>query len=473
MKSPHDGTDAGPINPDDLTPLLEGVRLMVRGLPAPPLPAVGDGPVATLAREIAILSDTLNHRADEMREAVRKIRFERDRLEDVGEEREKELAQARQRVETGDKLRAEFIANINHNLRTPLTSIIGFSALLQTDEGTELAKRREYVDIIHQEGERLLGMVEALIDLSRINAGDFALIARFFNLNNRIKTEFPRWEERGRRMGVSIAIALDDRLDGLFADPDLTVTMLDKLVVNAIDHSPPQSRVTVRTVNEGENALIEVSDQGPGIPPDMTETIFQNFVRHNKPSGSMGLGLGLSLVRSIAWAHFGAVEVESREGGGAAFRVRLPLAPTAPLPSVDDPTAPSIWPGPGGGRKILIADDDAHSRRLVLSMLRDRFQILEARDGEETLDMCRKFRPDLALIDLTMPVMDGFAAMRALRDDPRTSHIPLLAVSARTAETDVDEAYLAGASSFISKPFKKAELTHEIDSLIRAIEEWY
>ncbi len=440
--------------------LIRALEIVSKGLPAPYLPPVNDPKLNSISRLVTEVSEKNQTAFENLRSVNRSLRTEKERLEDKVEILEGELEQAVDSAKVGERMKEEFIANINHKLRTPLTSIIGFTSLLLQDKEGMMDTRKiaEYLGIVLQEGERLMGMVETMINLARINSGESPPAFKLFGLNKRITTESPKWSNDLPK-DVALYLDLDESVGSIVADPGMILTAIGMLISNASACSPAGSVITVTTCNMGDNVVIEVIDQGEGLPGEALDSIFQNFTQHNKPDGSGGLGVGLSLVRSIAWLHKGEVSVTSEEGVGSRFKVTIPYNPDA---AYDALTTSSNME-----RSLaLVADDDMNSRLLLKGMLKEKFDIVEAADGHEAVRMCAKHKPAILLADMAMPEKDGIATILEIRSNPEICDTPILVLSAKTSPKVVEAAYSAGANSYLSKPFTKEELLRDIYAIL-------
>ena len=360
-------------------------------------------------------------------------------------------------IHSHEELRRDFIVNMNHKLRTPLTSIVGFTSLLEKNkEKINHQDREKYLSIISKETARLLGLVDTLLDLTRLSSGEITLSPRLFSINKYITGQIGSWKENAAEAGVTILFSPDDTLGKLVADPRLIMKMFDCLLGNAIKHTPKGKEVTISTINKDDNALIVVEDEGDGIPREKLDLVFQNFTQNEGLLSPDSLGLKLSLARSIVWLHMGSIDVKSAVGSGTRLEVSLPIN------AMEESHLEQVVVKERA--RILVVDDDENSRELVVELLKDYADVTVAANGKKAILACEQSKPHLILMDLLMPVMDGFAAIEKIRKNKKIKHTPIVAVSALIDKDEVIRAYNIGADNFISKPYQREEVIEVISS---------
>lgn len=373
-----------------------------------------------------------------------------------------------------EQMKTDFLSNVCHELRTPLTAIVGFSELFHDEDlGALNSEQKECVGRIMTQAQHLLGIINNLLDLSRLEAGRVV-----------IEPENLPVEDVVRDVSVNLSTLFDAKriecrvdlpeapLPLVRADRQKVNQILFNLVNNAIKFSPAGGRVTLGARENGAHVEVTVSDNGIGIPADKLPRLFERFYRadEKRSRGTPGTGLGLAIVKEIVELLGGSVRCESEPGKGSAFTFSLPIATAeavaaealpAPLPA--PPAAPPAAPSEKR-RKVLVVDDRPEVRMLVTVKLRKRFDVLAAENGLEAVEVAREKKPDLVLMDMMMPVMDGISATRTLKSDPATRDIEIWAFTARALEDELARAREAGCSDVVTKPFDPAALFDKVSA---------
>jgi len=375
-----------------------------------------------------------------------------------------------------DRLKSDFLSTISHELRTPLTSILGFSSLLLEEGGSALSvEQRDFASTIHQQGHHLLGLINDLLDLSKLESGggtpepEEVAVAEAFRA---ILSEFrPLAAEKGIDLQIEVA---EDAL-AAWADPRKLHQGLINLVGNAIKFTPSGGRVTLAARRVEGAVELDVRDTGPGIPADKRARLFTKFYQvesgDTRPAG--GTGLGLSITRKIMDLHGGEVRLASEEGRGSVFTLVFPSRPappsggaataSSPAPAEDAP-APAAR-GTARGR-VLAVDDQPGLLRLVRGALRGVCEVETATSGPQALRKARERVPDLILMDLAMPEMDGLETIRRMRQDPALRDVPIQVLTAKALGLRVEKVTEAGAQGVITKPFEPAALAARVTELL-------
>jgi diguanylate cyclase (GGDEF)-like protein len=346
-----------------------------------------------------------------------------------------------------------------HDLRSPLNVILGHAQLLSDGVCGELTERqRSSIGAILREGARMLDLIEEMVDASQtgtdmleVTPGALDLTALLTECRDAMAVAAADKEQR-----LDLAVRSD--LGNATADGPKVREAVVNLLGNAIKFTPVGGHITLGADGDASQVILWVRDTGPGIPPEESELIFERFHRGRGAVGTRGAGLGLAICREIAERHGGAVWVEHPEGGGAMFRMSLPRS----MPVREEAVRKTA------GQILVIDDDDAHAQLLQAVLTRKGYSVEVAADGGEGVRRARDLRPDLVLLDVMMPSIDGFTAAERLRRDRRTREIPILFLSACVeAEAKVRGLDL-GASDYLIKPFHMTELTARI---ARAIHE--
>jgi signal transduction histidine kinase/ActR/RegA family two-component response regulator len=391
------------------------------------------------------------------RDLERKVRERTDELEILNQK----LKESNAELIRANNLKSEFLANMSHELRTPLNAIIGFSELLLERHGSPLAvEQREYVTDILSSGRHLLELINDILDLSKIEAGKMSLSLEEFDLESVVEEALMTLKVEASRKEIRMDARLDPSVATLVADRAKVKQILTNLLSNAVKFTPPAGRVSLGTVRRDDSLEVYVEDTGIGIRPEDQERIFAAFIQVDGSYARQyqGTGLGLTLVKRFVGMHGGEVWVKSEMGRGSVFTFRIPLAP-ARSPSAEpiaEPLAEThaspIVPGSRGGL-ILVVEDNPGNMKLTREILVSRgYRVLEAASGEEALDALKFIHPDLILMDLQLPGMDGLTVTRRLKSDPATRDIPTLALTAHAMPKDLERAREAGCAGTIAKP---------------------
>ncbi|MEG3147942.1 response regulator [Sphingomonas sp. RT2P30] len=379
------------------------------------------------------------------------------------------LAEARAVAETASAAKSQFLANMSHELRTPLNAIIGYAQLLERDSLSE--RQRSAVGTIRHSGAHLLALITDILDISRVEAGKLELLPAPFDLRACIAgvTAMTRLraEEKGLEFTAETAADVPDRV---LADGKRLGQVLLNLLGNAVKFTTKgEVRLEVSTISWGDGDVrlrFDVLDTGDGIAPGQLERIFRPFEQAGSAiDRSCGTGLGLSISRQIVEMIGGEIGVESAPGRGSRFRVELPFA----LQSHHGVICAPALRGPGEAREILVVDDLETNRSLLQQALEAQgFRVREAKDGLEALEMIERARPDLIVMDVKMPVMDGLEALRRLRLRPGLRQLPVIAVSANPSAELEAAARRAGADRLLPKPIDLSRLDEVIAQLLAA-----
>ncbi|MFW6291771.1 MAG: ATP-binding protein [Spirochaetota bacterium] len=369
-----------------------------------------------------------------------------------------ELVSAKQEAEAASRTKSEFLANISHDLRTPLNGILGYAQILARDTALD-ARTREAVSIIEKSGNHLLNLINDILDVSRIEAQKLVLQPEPFRLSNFLDDIADIVTLQARQKGLQLRTEFDPDLPAaVVGDEKRLRQILLNLLNNAVKFTD-SGEVRFRARREGERLAFEVEDTGPGIPADQLEEIFSPFKQLSKHIQSEeGTGLGLAIVKRLVEMMGGEVSVESVPGEGSRFFFTVELPPAGEPPAVTRASsAISGYEGPR--RRILIVDDKWENRRVLRSMLEPiGFEVSEASDGSAGLQAITEERPDLVFMDLVMPVVDGFEAIRSIRETPSIAQIRVVAISASVAESIRAECLRMGFDEFLPKPFRQLEL---------------
>jgi signal transduction histidine kinase len=385
-------------------------------------------------------------------------------------------------------IKNDFFANISHELRTPLTVIIGGLRSVQP-----VIKDEKLSDLLTgsiSNASRLTSLIDDLLQLARFDSGRSATQKIDVNLLKLIEQVAANFKsDNWDRIKVLHSDSPEKYM--VAVDPRQITTAIYNLIGNAIKYSDPETGQVHINITPRENEItIEVKDNGIGIPVDRQEKIFDRFYRveANSYNSRQGSGIGLALVREIVVNHGGRIEVESKIGEGAIFRIELPrgeltgktynLTSALPLSSKADIPVPvradaeveipKSKPASGAKRHLILVVEDNRELRNYITMLLDKYyRVIEAVNGKEGLKIAREFEPDLILTDLMMPEMSGDELLKCVRADKQIRDIPMIFLTARTGVESKTEALRMGAQDYLTKPFEESELFVRIDNQLK------
>ena len=383
-------------------------------------------------------------------------------IHDIGDriQRSQELIEAKRRAEDADKMKSVFLANMSHEIRTPLNAIVGFSGILASTEEEE--EKQEYVSIIENNNTLLLQLISDILDLSKIEAGTLEL-----NYSNIELNELMRELERGFLLRVKTDTVKLEFVEP--AGPCMAYTeknrlsqLMINLVTNAIKFTEKGSIRFGYEMRENE-LYFYVTDTGCGIPKDKQQNIFGRFVKLN--SFAQGTGLGLSICKTLMDHMGGRIGVESEEGKGSTFWFTLPYKPAVKEDKKQMPK--DIQPVSIERNKltILVAEDNASNYKLFESILKYDYHLIHAWDGMEAVEMFRKHNPQIVLMDINMPVMDGYEATREIRK--YSAKIPIIAVTAFAYASDEQKVMESGFDGYMPKPINAKLLKAQLVDIMQ------
>ena len=431
------------------------------------------------------------------------LRLKEFTLRESLEASRKELEESHAALQALDEAKTRFFANISHELRTPLTLILGpIERLRQSPAISRDGVLSELVATLEDNGFRLLRLINELLDLVRLDGGQMPL------RQTRVELEpmFKGIADSLRSLADSKQIEVRCLWQGgpwseASLDRDRVEKILLNLAINAVKFTPNGGRLIISAGTEADTLFFSVQDTGPGIKAEDLPNIFKRFWQADtsRKRKHGGVGIGLSLASDLVESMGGKIWVDSVEGRGATFHVTVPLSnsraedfkPEASGASLDAvehlhhkarmvgitdpddvlPTEAVLEPiasrvDDADRKLVLVADDEPALRKYLVSLL-DEYRVIEARDGKEAWEMARQYRPDMIILDLMMPELDGIELTRRLRAHPATAHTPIVLVTANAENTPRIEALEAGASEFLTKPFASAELSARLNNLFK------
>lgn len=372
----------------------------------------------------------------------------------------RELEERRAELEVASRHKSEFLASMSHELRTPLNAVLGFSEVLLEQMFGEINERQEeYLRDIHSSGKHLLELLNEILDLSKVEAGHMDLGYTTFELAPVLHHAASMLRERSGLKAIDIVVEADDDVGAVEADELRLKQVVINLLTNAVKFTGDGGSVVMRaTRSSSEVVTITVRDTGMGVPTEDRERIFESFQQGGRgASREEGTGLGLTLSRRLVELLGGRMWLESEVGVGSTFGFSFP----ASRPSV------SGWVDESGvtteRADVVVIDDDRPSLDLLTAYLAGgRLRVTPARDGPSGLEAVRRIRPAVVLLDIRLPGMDGWAVLRALKEDVTTRDIPVVVVSI------IDEhrrGTALGAAAYLVKPVSRDELLGALTSV--------
>ena len=377
---------------------------------------------------------------------------------------------ARQAAEAANRAKSTFLANMSHELRTPLNSILGYAQILERDP--VLAERQlAEVNVIRKSGEHLLTLINDILDLAKIEASKMELYLADFTLLPFVQGIANMVGVKAAQKGLELVCDLGSGLpQGIRADEKRLRQVLLNLLSNAIKFTD-RGQVTLRVrFAPPQRLCFEVQDTGIGIAPDQLATIFEPFEQVGDMRRRLaGTGLGLTISRQYVRLMGGEIQVESRPGQGSTFRIEVEAPPVQAVRAATACKTVTGYAGPC--KKILVVDDIAENRAVVIDLLTPLgFEVVEAANGREGLELAQRLRPDLILMDIAMPELDGLAATRLLRQLGALREVPIIAMSASVSASDSEQSLTAGMNVFLPKPLEADKLLEQMDKLLQL--EW-
>ena len=365
-----------------------------------------------------------------------------------------ELETANAQIAEVSRLKSEFLANMSHELRTPLNAILGFSELLRDDLAGKISdkQRKDCLDNIYNSGKHLLSLINDVLDLTKVEAGRMDLVYEEFGVDSAVREVLNVVRSLAMKKDIEIVSAVEPPDALLIADKNKFKQVLYNLLSNAIKFTPPAGKVGLKAAVQGEALRVSVKDSGIGIPKDVQHKIFGAFYQVQSASNREypGTGLGLALTKKLVELHGGTIDFESAPDAGTVFTVEFPLRP-----------------GPSKRNRVLVVEDNPSNLDLARMVLEGNgFAVDTASNGQEGLEKARHLRPDLILMDMQLPGVDGLAVTRQLKADPATRSIKVVALTANALKGSEEQALAAGCSGYIAKPIELKKFMLQVTNFL-------
>ncbi len=403
--------------------------------------------------------------------AMTRVREARERAKSAAlEQQNLVILQAKEAADAANRAKSAFLAHISHEIRTPLNAVLGYAQLLQRDDRL-LPDQHERVEAIARSGTHLLGLLNDVLEMSKIEAGRWEIVPGDVDLQGLLDDLGTMLRERAQAKGLSLDITCAAGVPRhVITDGRRLRQILVNLVGNAVKFTD-RGGVVVRVSAEADarRLVVEIEDTGAGIRPDDLGALFQPFVQVCASERARGgTGLGLAISREAARRLGGDITARSAFGTGSVFRVEIAFEAGATRAEVVAPARRVV--GVSERVRILVADDDDDARAWLCQLLAQiGFAVRPARDGAEALALVESWRPRLVLMDMNMPVIDGYAATRAIKARPGPERPAVVAFTASALDTAREAIFEAGADGWLRKPCSEDELLREIQRQTRVV----
>ena len=392
-----------------------------------------------------------------------------------------------------DELKSAFFANISHEFRTPLSLILGpvQQAKEQVPASEDLAEAGDipvpaaHLQLIERNAVRLQSLIDQLLDLSKLDSGKMQLKVARGNVIAFLRSMVFSFESLAERNHIHFQTTFPEEVPEAYFDAGKLEKIVVNLLSNAFKFTPEHGTIRVAVSTFEEQIHIRISDSGPGIPPGEQSRIFDRFYQL-EAHVDQGTGIGLALVKELVELHYGKITLESTPGSGATFLLTLPVSRSyfseeevlsgipgsQPPRSVSLPMHEQIPPTPVNDQKqadrplALVVEDNADLRNYMVEVLHDHYRVHTASDGADGLEKAMQLIPDVIVSDIMMPRLNGMELCTRLKEDERTSHVPLILLTARAAQGNKIEGLQTGADDYLTKPFDARELRVRMENLI-------
>ncbi len=480
------------VHPEDLPANLEaGTRLL-------------SGEISSYSVELRVLTKSRDQiwvaaTVTVVRDAHGRALYGLGMSQDITERKriEAELQQAlvtasrlRAQAEAASAAKSEFLTVMSHELRTPLNAINGFSGLLEEQTFGSLNPRQlDQVKEISAAGHRLLRLINEILDLSKVESGKSDLHFSSVNLRELLDTSLSMFRDKAFKHGLVLDLALDPTVKDAHIEADEVKVrqIIWNLLSNAVKFTPDRGRIRMEAKKEDHDLVVSVSDTGIGLKPEDHARIFESFTQLDSTLARRydGTGLGLALARTLVELHGGRISVHSSgPGRGSTFRFTIPFVespPPLPAQAIEAPISPlqgdpmnppnSDDSSHTPRTRVLVVEDDPANMKLATVMLQlTGYEVLQAYSAEEGIRLAEAENPAVILMDICLPGMDGLAATRALKDNPKTRDIPVIAVTAYAMHGDKERALAEGCEAYLTQPISRKAL---IDAVVRFTEGSY
>jgi len=464
---------AAPTSEDEVAQLVESFNTML-------------SEVEIRQRELARSNSELAREAEQRTQAQQEVMRLNEELEQRVHERtlqleatNGELAMAMEEAKSANQAKSAFLSSMSHELRTPLNAILGFAQILTSDKlPSTLVQKKEFASHILKSGRHLLTLINEILDLAKIESGAVALSMEPVALQEMLQEVQSMTEPLAAARGIRMLFP-DNCQATVGADRTRLKQVLLNLLSNAIKYNREGGAVVVDCSSSGPGLLrLSVQDTGIGLKPEQVAMLFQPFNRLGQETGpEEGTGIGLVVTKRLVELMGGVIGASSSQGVGSLFWIELRAA--EPLPSLVDSEAARVLGDSAGQRApdapavVLYVEDNPANLKLVEEIIsfRPDLRLLSAPDAHLGIELARAHQPDIVLMDINLPGMSGLDAIRVLRSDSRTQHIPVIALTANAMPRDIEKGVAAGFFRYLVKPINIDEFTEAINSTLAYIAE--
>lgn len=388
---------------------------------------------------------------------------------DAAKKRISEYEEKARKAEKASQMKSLFLANMSHEIRTPLNAIEGFSRVMAETDSAE--ERMKYMEIVESNNNRVLALINEILDLSRVEAGEMTIKKQMTDLN-----------ELCRNIQLIFKFRCSDTVQLQWSKPNMNVVLntdanrvtqvISNMVSNALKHTPKGTiSYGYRLINDGQDVEFFVTDTGSGIAPEDLQNIFNAYVSRDAETQN-GYGLGLALCKIIVEKMGGQISVTSQLGKGSTFRFSIPfegtiggMAKNSRITTNSRTIRVTTKTDVQNAPLVLVAEDEDSNYELVRIVLHKRYRLMRATNGIEAVTICEDEHPDLILMDIRMPDMNGLDATRIIKEV--NPDIPVIALSAYAFEDNIREAKAAGCDDFVAKPFRVEDLLDIVQKYLK------
>lgn len=396
---------------------------------------------------------------------------ERKQFEHALQETNVELQAARESAEKANRAKSEFLSSMSHELRTPLNAVLGFAQLMASEVPPPAPRQQRSIDQILKGGWYLLRLINEILDLSMIEAGKVTMSQESMSINDVLQDCKGMIEPQASRRGITLTFPGLDDIYYVHADRTRIKQVMINLLSNAIKYNGIGGAVIVQCADSGgDRVRVSVRDTGAGLAADQLAQLFQPFNRLGQHDGvEEGTGIGLVVTKQLVELMGGRIGVESVVGAGTVFWVEFAasLPPALALDNIDEVSLErQVAPRESGGQPILLYVEDNPANLALVEQLiarRGDLKLLTAIDGQLGIELARTYLPDVILMDINLPGISGYGALKRLREDPATAHIPVLALSANAVPRDIEKGLEAGFFRYLTKPIRVHEFMNALD----------
>lgn len=403
------------------------------------------------------------------------VEAERAQLYKALQDKNAELESAKAVAEKANLAKSNFLSSMSHELRTPLNAILGFAQLLESGAPAPTATQIVRLHQIIKAGWYLLDLINEILDLAVIESGKLSLSLEPLSLSTVLLECEAMIGPQAQQRGINIIFDKVDPSWFAHADHTRVKQALINLLSNAIKYNRDHGMVEVKCIATPEHVRISIKDSGAGLPPEKLAKLFQPFNRLGQETGTEeGTGIGLVVTKQLVELMGGSIGVESTVGVGSEFWIEL-VRDVMPQLAAEHVMSAELAPHAQGNvalRTLLYVEDNPANLMLVEQIIEGipHVRMLSARDATLGIALARAHLPEVILMDINLPGLSGIQALKILRDDPATAHIPVLAISANAMPRDIQKGMEAGFFSYLTKPIKVNEFMNALDSALEVVE---